>query len=162
MNDSLTIAEARDLMRPHLKTGTECLCCSQHVQMYSRSVTWSMVYGLILIYNRYVSFNSNAEWIHLENFFKPLNIPPSIRTNVPLLRFWGLIEQKEGENEDGNPKNGYYKITQKGVDFSRGSISIPYKVKLYNNKFYGFEGDNINIYAAIKNKFDYSKLMNGG
>lgn len=160
MSDQLTIREARDLMRPHLSKGIKCLCCHQRTQMYSRSLTSSMIYALI-------SF-SNADqpedgFIHAEDYFKEqVNSPSSIRGDFPKNRFWGFIESKGDKKEDGNPSSGYYKITQKGLDFICGKILVQKKVKLYNNQFYGFDGPETDVFAVIKNKFDYQALMNGG
>lgn len=162
VNANITIKEARNLMRPKLKKGTTCLCCGLHTQVYVRPITSAMVYGLILLYREckdkvYPEYN----YVHLEDFFKPLAIPSSIRGDAPKLRFWGLIEPMEGQKEDGNPSTGYYRITKHGIDFINGHCLIFKAVRIYNNTFYGFEGPEIDVYGAIKNKFNYNDLMGG-
>jgi hypothetical protein len=161
-SDNITIKEARDLMRPHLKKGVVCLCCHQRAQLYCRRMTSSMVYGLILLYRESIKqVDPEHHYVHLENFFKPLDIPSSIRADVPKLRFWGLIELMEGERPDGNPSTGFYRITKEGIAFVLGKALVFRSIKIYNNTFYGYDGPEIDIHGAIKGKFNYSELMGG-
>lgn len=165
MSDQLTIKEAKDIMRPNLKKGCTCLVCGQRAQLYVRKLTSSMIQGLILIHNEFKKkedIGHTAEWLHLENFFKPLNISSAIRADVPKLRFWGFIEPKDGPREDGNPNSGFYRITAAGSAFVSGATLARKAVKIYNNQFYGFDGPETDVFAVVKNKFDYAALMNGG
>ena len=157
IDETNTIAQARDHIRPLLKKGTTCPCCSQPVKMYSRPITASMAYGLILIFNTH-----KQEWVHLESFFKSItSISPSIRADIPKLRFWFLIEPKEGEKTDGNPNNGYYRLTDKGKAFVEGTTLTNSHVNLYNNQFYGIPKNarQIDIRDALKTKFIYSEII---
>lgn len=161
----ITIEQARNKMRPLLKKGTVCLCCGGNVKMYSRTITSAMAYGLIILYNESNRIVNHSYYlIHIENFFKSIpGLPASIRADVPKLRFWNLIQPEGQEGEDGNPSNGMYKITELGKSFIEGLVTVPRHVKIYNNKFYGYEQSTgtISIKEALKNKFDYKKLMKG-
>ena len=158
--DQITIAQARDIMRPKLEKGTVCLCCGQQTRQYKRIITSAMCQGLIYIYTDGAEHMTPDGYIHLENFFKDLiGVPSSIRGDLPKCRFWGLLEPRGATREDDNPCDGYYKLTQKGKQFVEGKILVRKAVKLYNNKFYGFHGPEIDIFGAIKNKFNYSRLM---
>lgn len=165
VHDSITIKEARDLMRPLLKKGTTCLCCGLTTKLYTRSLTSSMIMGLILIYRedcrKNLDITNYDTYIHLEDFFKKLNIASSIRGDMPKLRFWGLLHPRGGVGDNGNPNDGYYMITAKGVDFVLGKRLVQKSVKIYNNTFRGFDGPDIDVHVAIKNKFNYSELMGG-
>lgn len=154
-----TIAEAQAYMRPLLKEGVQCPCCTQMVRLYHRPLTSSMIYGLILLSKASDDVKDIFGFIHLENYFKPLDIPASIRADVPKLRFWGFLMPDGEEEGDGNPCNGRYKILPKGIQFIQGKILVQKTIKLYNNKFYGFEGAEIDVYGAIKNKFNYNEIM---
>lgn len=166
MSDQLTIKEARNMMRPHLMKGTTCLCCHQRTQLYVRKLTSSMIYGLMLIHREFKKHEEAGkalEWLHLENFFKGLkDCPAAIRGDLPKMRFWGFIESCGGDKEDGNPNSGYYRITAAGSAFVSGATLARKAVKIYNNQFYGFDGPETDVFAVIKNKFDYKELMNGG
>jgi hypothetical protein len=161
-NDNITIREARNLMRPNLKKGVTCPCCNQRSQLYVRKITSAMVRGLMLLYLECKGqVDPENHYIHLEDFFKPLDIPSSIRGDAPKLRFWGLLESMEGGKVDGNPSSGYYRVTKEGIRFVKGKSLVPQAIKIYNNTFYGFEGPEIDVWGAINNKFNYAEIMGG-
>ena len=160
--DDLTIKQAKDMMRPKLEDGVTCPCCGQNAQMYNRPLTSAMAYALILMYNAPMDNLTEEGYIHIENYFKSIkDLPSSIRGDVPKLRFWGLIKPWEGNTEDGNPNNGFYKITQLGKYFIELKVNVPPVARLYNNKFYGYKKDlqDISIVDALKKKFNYKELM---
>lgn len=160
MNETMTIQQARSLMRPELNHGVKCLCCGQRAQMYRRQLTSSMIMGLIILYNEARNKTiPEYHYMHLENFFKPLDVPSSVRGDIHKLRFWGFIEPADGDKEDGNPNNGFYRLTPKGIDFVNAKILVQKYVKIYNNTFYGFAGPEIDVHVAIKNKFNYTEMM---
>lgn len=148
-----TITEAKQYLKDNYKNGIVCPCCNQFTKIYRRPITSAMAYGLILFTKhcqKSVPFN---EYTHIENFFKSIpNLPASIRGDFPKLRYWGLIEMGE---------HGYYRLTNQGVSFTDNNLNVPSHILLYNNKFYGFEGEDVNIQKCLKNKFDYKKLMEG-
>ena len=163
MNENLTISEAKASMRPLLRTGVVCPVCNQFVKQYSRSITSSMAYGLVLL-NYRAETKGVTNYEHIENLFKVINdLPSSVRGDIPKLRFWGLIEPRMDDKVDGNPNSGYYRITQQGKDFVNGKIKVLSHVLIYNNKMYGFppEAKEISIEQAIKNKFDYKSFIKG-
>lgn len=162
-NDNLTIKEAKDLMRPKLRTGCVCPACGQPVKLYKRPLTSSMAYGLILIYNQ-LKNHQFTHSLHLENFFADIpGLPASIRGDVPKLRFWGLIEQDDMPTRErrGNPNNGCYHITKSGIAFVEDNLAVQSHVLIYNNKFYGFPKDSgaVTIKEALKNKFNYEEVV---
>lgn len=147
----MTLGEVRALLRNKWKEGCSCAACGQHVQIYSRPITSSMAIGLILLYK---SLDHILEWIHAEDFFKKQNIPSSIRGDFSKLRFWGLIESHLHTD-------GYYRITEKGINFVIGLVKVEANVLLYNNTCYGFKGEYKSIQDCLKKKFDYELLMKG-
>lgn len=164
VNNDLTIQQARDIMRPLLNKGTKCLCCGLRTQLYTRSLTSSMVYGLILLYKEsqgWIEQGKPDPFVHLETLFKESAIPSSIRADVVKAKFWGFIQARGEKKDDGNPNDGYYALTQKGTQFILGKILVQKSVKIYNNTFYGFDGPEIDVWGAIKNKFSYKDLMGG-
>lgn len=138
--------------------GCRCPACNQYVKLYHRKITSSMAYGLILIFRE--NRKNDNQYIHLWNFFKSLNIPSAIMTgDIMKLRYWGLLERKNGEREDGSNRVGFYRITEKGKEFVNGNILVPKEAKVFNSKFFGFAGDKISIKQALKSKFNYEELM---
>jgi hypothetical protein len=153
-----TLAEARAYVKKNVSKGVKCPCCTQYVKLYKRKLNSSMAYGLILI-----SQNRNgvdtSQWFHLEKYMKPLPIPPSIRSDLPGLKNWGLIEPMDGKREDGNPSAGFYRITNKGRLFVEQKMMVPEYVLLFNKKKVADGGAEIDISIALDNKFNYQELM---
>lgn len=148
----MTITEAKSFLRENWSKGATCPCCQQHVQLYRRPITSAMAAGLILMYH----FRKNA-FTHVEDFFKKIKCPSSIRGDFSKLRYWGLIE----ENTEEEGQEGFYRVTAKGREFVRCEIKVESHIQLYNDKFYGFVGNYVDIRDCLKTKFDYEKLMAG-
>lgn len=157
-----TIEQAKELLRPQILKGFICPCCDQPAKMYKRILTSSMAYALIRLFNS--TKLSDGIYIHIEDELKRLDVPSSIRGDVPKLRFFGLLEPMPGNKEDGNPLNGHYKLTPLGRSFIHRQIMVNKYVWLYNNRAFQVNDDipmKIDIVQALKNKFNYEKLMDG-
>jgi len=154
----MTLDEAKQVLRENWEEGVECPCCKQYVKLWKRKLNSSMAHGLILISKKLNGVNTE-DWFNMEDYFKELPVPATLRGDMPKLRHWGLLEKKDGVKEDGNKNVGLYKITNKGMLFVTGLITVPERSKLYNQKFYGHEGEFINIETALGNKFNYGELI---
>lgn len=153
-----TMKEAKAYLRENWEKGIECPCCGQFVKLYSRSITSSMAYALYLIYKN----QKNDDWTHVQSYLKKLNIPaPVMSGDISKLKFWELLEVLEGERKDGSKRVGFYRVTEKGKEFIHGRISVPKHCKLYNQKFYGFSGEQIHFKDALGKNFNYDDLMAG-
>jgi hypothetical protein len=118
-----------------------------------------MAYGLILLYRRDKEL-MGGQYIHIENYFKSIpNLPASVRGDLAKLRFWGFLTQKKGDKEDGNPNNGFYRITDTGKSFVENKMVTYSHVNIYNNKVLGTSTKTITIKAALKNKFNYDEIV---
>jgi len=99
--------------------GVICPCCDQFAKKYKRKFNSTMARALIIIYR------AGRDWVHLEELFKNTpKIPSSIRSNASILRWWQMIRRKEGEKDDGNPNNGFYKITDLGIAFVENGPAV--------------------------------------
>ncbi len=156
MGEVITIDQAKKSLRANFDSGSVCPCCGQFVKMYHRPITSSMAYGLILL----TRHHDTQMRIHVESFLKKLDVPASIRGDMSKLKHWGLMQPIPGLREDGNPSNGIYVLTEYSFDFVNRLVNVPKYVKIYNNKFLGFDGPEVSIVDCLKNKFDYSELMN--
>lgn len=154
-----TLEDVKKYLREKSLEGCKCPACAQHVQIYRRTITSSMAAALILL----CKLAEDSKYFHLETYLKASPAPASWRGDVPKLRFWGLIEKKEGEKNDGNPNDGFYRITPQGRFFVHGHHAVKTPILLYNNKMIGFAQDceEVTIKEVLGNKFNYDKLMNG-
>lgn len=147
-----TLKDAIELVESRKDEGCSCPCCGQFVKRYRRKITSAMAYGLILLHQE-----SKGEWIHMLSFFTERKM--SSTNEMAKLRHWGLIEKKDGEKEDGNPNNGYYRITRRGILFAEKMISVPRYCFIYNDTVSEFSSEQTNITQALGDKFNYSELM---
>lgn len=141
-------------IREHMEKGCRCFACNQYVRVYRRTITAAMAHALILIY-RYYQTHTYDSWLQLEGYFKRCNIGSTVRGDVPKLRYWGLIE-KAGITING--RHGHYRLTSKGQRFINGAERVQQYAKIYNDEFYGFEGDTIGIEDCIEN-FSLEKIL---
>ena len=114
-----------------------------------------MAYALILIHKK-----QTDDFFHVEDYLKNIpGLPSSIRGDFAKMRLWNLIEKNEELREDGSNRNGLYKITQRGRNFVQGKTTVKSHVLIYDNRFLGFDGDQISIADALGEKFSYAELM---
>lgn len=156
--DETSLGDARTWLTGRIDKGQVCPCCKQFAKVYKRPMTSSMAYGLILLAR--VDRDEDDGWVHIENYFKSLSIPSSIRGDITKLVNWGLLERFEGEREDGSNRVGLYRVTYKGVQFVRSEIEVYSHIIIYSNMFQGFSGEPIKIKEALGKKFNYDELMN--
>ena len=152
-----TLEEAKQFLRDNWEDGVGCPCCKQFVKKYKRKITSAMAYGLIKL----VRYNGTTEPIHIENFFKGMDVPSSIRGDISKLKYWGFITPVKCKRDDGCSRNGYYFLTEKGQMFVRGGYTVPKYIYLFNNKPYGFSDEMVDVKIALGNKFNYKELMEG-
>jgi len=150
-----TLEEAKQEVRDGRDIGITCPCCGQFAKTYRRKITSAMAYGLALMYNR-----KSHDYVHVEGFLKKIpNLPSSIRGDIAKLRHWGLIEAKAGEKEDGNPSNGYYKITGFGKLFVEKDAKAVKYIYLYNNKVVGSSDEMCTFTECLGQKFNYNEVV---
>lgn len=111
-----------------------------------------MAMVLMLVYR-----SGKRDFFHIENWLKEIG-KPELRADFHKLRFWNFIEKKVEDRKDGSNRNGFYKITGRGIMFCEDKITAKEKVLIYNNEFLGFEGKDISIKDV--SSFDYNELMN--
>jgi len=157
--DPMTVEEARNYVLSHWDEGTSCPCCGQRVQRYARPITSSMAWGLCRVYE-YFQDHPDETWVHVEKLFTEMKLH-ALRGDFAKLRYWGFVEMNEEAREDGNPNNGHWKITERGIAFVRGEVSVPSHVYLYDGHALGFSETYISIRDALKNKFDYDQMIAG-
>lgn len=134
--------------------GSVCPCCGQYVKVYRRKITSAMAYGLIVLYKQ-----RKQQWTHIETFFKNEDVPASIRGDFPKLRFWDLIEKRRGDTDDGNPNNGYYRLTEYGVAFVQGKELAAKYVTIQNNQLLNVGDELVDIKHCLDERFNYKELM---
>lgn len=171
--DNATVAEAKAYLRARWLEGADCPCCKRRVQVYRRSVTSGMALAL-LAFLRASDERARTEpgfdgYLHAEDTFKGQRLlPSSARGDFAKFRHWGIIEQREGDRDDGSPRNGYWRLTSLGRAFARGEASVPKYVYMYNDAVYPAEAvgadpdqGEVTIRDALGKRFNYAEVVRG-
>lgn len=138
----------------NLLKGVKCLCCTQHVKLYKRKINAQMCYYLIKLAKLTKHTQVGQKYFSV----KQIGLDYNLGGDWARLRHWGLIEEMPNY-EDAKRTSGHWAITKKGKKFVNMKLSVPEKLLINNNTVHGFEGDNVNLQQALKNKFNYKQLM---
>lgn len=131
-NVEQAVGQIRAAVMAEAVNGVKCPCCDQNVKVYERSITGSMAKALILLAK--ATPQSGPDWVHVPTLLRRNGIGEK---HVAMLRYWGLIVQKPGERDDGSKATGWWMITDLGVQFIRGTATVPKKIRVYNGQFLG-------------------------
>ena len=143
-----TIKEGKEYLRQNFKKGISCPCCGQFVKQYKRKLNSVMARGLInlLVLDR--------DFQHVSK----LLVNTTGSGDFSKLKYWGMIEEKE--NFDKTKKaSGYWRITEKGIQFAKGKLYVPKCVNIFNTNLLGFSDDLTTIQESLGQEFNYNELM---
>jgi hypothetical protein len=137
--------------------GAVCPCCLRFAKVYRYKITSGMARCLIWLVGQGPKYADVGGWVHL-----PEKAPRHVLTSnsIGKLKYWGLVEAKF--NEDSRKKeSGIWRPTQDGLRFVRRQQTVHSHAVVYNDELLRFDGEGIEIKTALKNPFDYEKLMAG-
>lgn len=143
----ITIKDGIEYINLNKEKGVKCPCCEQLAKEYKYKLNKGMAIVLINWYK------TGKEWVH------PIKDLKTINGDYAKLRFWGLVEESYDRPEEDKKATGYWRITQKGKEFVNNRLTVQEKARIYDNRFFGLIGKEINIKQALGNKFNYSELM---
>jgi hypothetical protein len=167
--NTTTLAKAQQVLKDHALKGAICPCCRQEVRMYTREITSTMAYSLIILHRH---FSTNKDWLHVPKFLSQMSaIGSAVRGgDFAKLRYWGLLEAKQDaktekkpqeKRKDGSKRVGFYRMTEKGHQFAKGEIKVPKAALIYNRKHHGFAPGEATIQECLGKEFNYADLMAG-
>lgn len=145
-----TISQAKEYLKSNFDKGVDCPCCGQLVKLYHRPIYGSQAVSLINLYKLGPGYH------HISGF----NSGRTGGGDFAKLRFWGLAKEQPNE-DDGKRTSGMWAITEKGIDWVLGTISVQKYVDIYNQKPISFSGDQVYIREVLGDKFNYEELMKG-
>lgn len=109
-----------------------CPSCLRKGQPYWVTMNPNMVKILQKIYGAIVAKGVNNIHVDHDTDGTEWEMPYSQRSNVTILRFHGLVAKYR--DEAGKHKAGHWLITTRGAAFLKGNISIPKRVKIFDNE----------------------------
>lgn len=156
-----TIQEEKQRLRDNFEKGTRCACCNQNVKLYPRSISNTVAMALIIFAREYDK--QEELYIEIKKVMGKAGVLNYFRGgDYAKLTCWGLIEAETGTTrEDGNPRTGFYRLTDEGRAFAEGVITLPKYAMTYNGKVYKFKGKQVTITDCLGTKFNYNELMYG-
>jgi len=148
-----TIKEAKIHLRENFNKGTSCPCCGQFVKLYKRRLYSSQAAALIHVWKKF-----GQEWFHKNNISEKKILIMISGGDFAKLRYWGLVVEQENI-ETEKRASGIWRVTEFGENFALNKFKVKSHILLYNQKFIGFDGEDIDIYESLGNKFNYQELM---
>lgn len=154
------LAEARTWVQSNLRRGCICPTCGQGCKLYKRKINSTMALALVLIYQHF-RLHPRDQWLHVPAFLVKVKHDSTIAGgDAAKLRYWGVIEARPGERNDGSDRVGHYRITDVGRQFVEGKIAVPRYIYLYNQGLLRLSEEMTTIQQALGDKFSYTELMN--
>lgn len=146
--DSMTLGEARDVLREHVEEGHTCPTCTLFAKVYKHPCDSAMARTLIVMYRA----GGLDRFLHAPSL-------PGDNHKVSQLAWWDLVEEEKGRRPDGGRK-GYWRLTEQGRDFVLGSTTIQKYARIYDARVLGYVGKFVTIQDALGKRFNYRDLMN--
>lgn len=150
LDPTITLGEAKELLRERLDEGDRCPCCTQRAQVYPRAVHSSMARGLIKLYRR-----QPVGSYHEILLFMSRNELGDFAKFV----YWDLVAEQPSIRDDGSTRTGFWKITPAGVAFVEGTLTIAKYARVYDGRCLGLAGPQVSIRDCLGQKFNYAALM---
>ncbi len=141
-----------ELIYPDRMVGYNCPCCGRFSKVYRRTFNANMSVAILLLYRL-----RDKGFIHVENTLSEFGYKRC--GDFTYLKWYGLIDPLLEERTDGSKRNGYYRITGRGIMFCEQALTVKEKFLMDNGKCIGFDGKDITIKDALGTRFDYQKLM---
>lgn len=108
-----------------------CPSCFRDARAYTFTLNANLVKILQKIYGAIVLKGENDIHLDKDTEGTDFELKYSQRSNVTILRFHGLVAKVRDEN--GKQTAGHWLITRRGASFLKGNISIPVKVRTFDN-----------------------------
>ena len=129
--------------------GAICACCGQKVKRHKRRVYSVPAAELVRLYR--LNRDDRESFHHISAFAHPIPV-------ISKMVYWGLVESRI--NTDSKKRtSGYWRITDKGVSFVKGELTIPSFVYVYNNRVDEISGEHVSIIDCLDESFNYADVM---
>lgn len=142
-----TLQQAKDWLRRRIDDGEHCPLCTQYAKVYKRKINSTMARALITLYRH----DERPAFTHGPSL-------PGDTHEISQLAWWGLIEEERVKRPDGG-RAGFWRLTDLGEEFVTGQTTVQKYARIYDSRCLGFEGDLVDIKAAVGDKFNYDELM---
>lgn len=139
--------------------GGRCTVCSRWGKVNVRTINGTMARSFVWLCKEKLK-RPNDKWIDVPN-----TAPRSVLRTSQLssMKYWGLIERPHVEYDKENPSRvkhtGLWRPTDLGWQFYYGTVAVPNKVFIYNDRVVKQSEKTVLIKECFKGKFDYTSVM---
>lgn len=150
---TMSLAEAKEWLRARVNRGDRCPCCGQFAKVYSRKMTAFTARAMIAMYRYY-----RTEFVQMPELIRQRLTSQTQGGYATLGLYWGLIEEENQRREDGG-RAGWWRLTELGIQFVLGEISVPKHARIYDGRILGYSDERVTIRDTLGTKFNYDELM---
>lgn len=130
----------------------DCPCCGRYAQVYRRHLHHDPAKKLIKLYRA----GGAEKFIHTSVLIEKGDTSVG---DFSKAKHWKLIHQADPDS-DAKKTSGMWKLTQKGISFVRGEISIQRIALIFDDRVLGFSDDMVTIQECLDGGgFNYRELM---
>lgn len=157
MNDEeMTLSEAKSWLREQVRNGgARCPCCTQNVKVYRRSLPSATARTMIAMYHQ----DEGRDYVYLPTLLDTIKKTAYQGGYATYGHYWGLMERQDGRRDDGSNRVGWWRLTDLGRSFVRGTATVPRYAHIYDSRLLSFSGPQFSIRQALGTRFDYDELM---
>lgn len=139
--------------------GAHCPTCGRYAKMYRRRIHSNMARQLIALYRiitpeKVVNGQLVIGYAHTRQVREICGY-----SDFTLAKHWGLVQARPNEDDPSIKDTGQWTLTGAGLNFVRGSSTIPKYAYLFDDRLVGFSEDVVSIREALGKKFNYSEVM---
>lgn len=143
------LAEVQDWTRQRLDDGVRCVACDQFAKVYRRNIYATLAKHMITMWQK---GGPDRRFLSLSKDLKQGG------GDMGKMRYWGLVEEEKTVFPDTG-EQGYWRLTDLGVKFVCGEVTLPKYAYVYDGVCLRLDGPQVSIREALGKKFDYTALM---
>lgn len=152
--DTLAVARAKVMVDRFDPEGTTCPCCDGLAKVYPRKFNRTM--GVILCQMYVWNRADPGRWRHVKDEWPQAN--SKFNAEYTRLEDYYFIEPKPEGKDDGNPRCGFHRITQRGIDFVEGRCEAESHLHYYKGDIVERSQTTLDIGGVLRRPFYYKEL----
>lgn len=131
----------------HTKEKQACPHCGRNMTPYQVPLTIGFIKGLVKFRQAIGEKGENKVHLLKDMQDKEYALTPHEWNNFTRLRFHGLVAKYR---EDGKHVGGYWLLTRRGAQFLNGTMKIPERVLVFNNRVVGHSPELVDLSHIYK------------
>lgn len=152
--DTMTLAEARDLLRTLVDDGHACPCCTQMARVYQRPMTAVAARAVVALWREH-----RHEFGHMPTVARQHAADVAHQGGyLVLAAHWGLIEPETAVRGDQG-RAGYWRVTPAGEQWAHGRSTVEKYARLYDGRCLGHTGPAVTVLEVLGTGFDLNELL---